>query len=117
MAMYTSEALKIRIVLHPEILPLGTYPSVIIKDKNIFMNKKILWKDFTSVHFHYQAISVSSILVYPCPTISLNFITPLCEVHFIQLLFTFPKAWLKPRSFCKPYYCWKYIDKINVGNI
>lgn len=35
------------------------------------MNKKILWKDFTSVRFHYQAISVSSILVYPYPTVSI----------------------------------------------
>lgn len=27
-----------------------------MKDKNKFMKQEILWKDFTSVHFHDQAI-------------------------------------------------------------
>lgn len=62
------------------------------------MSKKILWKTFSSVHFHNQTISVYSVLVYPFPTVSFNFIICLQYlIHFIQSLFTFSEVLLQTR--------------------
>ena len=70
------------------------------------MNKKILWKTFGGVHFHNQAISVYSILVYPFPTISFNFYYLLTVSEYIlSNIYSHSLKSCCKQDFSKPYHC------------
>lgn len=57
------KALKVHILLYPEILTLGIYLNVIIKDNNMFMNKKHHLERLYQCLFHHQSIRVSSTML------------------------------------------------------